>query len=174
MSASDMQTCPHVMSQFATQLDCLKARDEWHVAALTAANRKLEYWQDLACANRKVAEDKHAKLSTYESVEVPEELAQIVFLRQLNNPTQRDKELLAYIDTLLRAYRAQAVRLSEAERDALESSTIWQLRVDALNEAIKLLPLGIEEMVQEDATVIYNRKRDQRDAALAQGRQGGE
>jgi hypothetical protein len=40
-------------------------------------------------------------------VEVPEELAQIVFLRQLNNPTQRDKELLAYIDTLLLAYRAQ-------------------------------------------------------------------
>ena len=42
MSASDTQTCPHVMSQFATQLDCLKARDEWHVAALTAANAKLE------------------------------------------------------------------------------------------------------------------------------------
>lgn len=29
-SLPDDDTCPHVMSKFATQLDCLQARDKWH------------------------------------------------------------------------------------------------------------------------------------------------
>ena len=102
MSASDTPTkCPHGNWNAA---DCCECK-------LTAANRKLERAAIELAGYKGQAEncirEREAKLATFESVEVPEELAQIVFLRQLNNPTQRDKELLAYIDTLLLAYRAQ-------------------------------------------------------------------